>query len=52
MPAPARGEEAGSPLRVAVIGAGPAGVYASDILLRQLREKGVDLGLGDQARID
>lgn len=41
-----------SQLRVAVIGAGPAGVYASDILLRQLKEKGKQLGLGDHARID
>ncbi len=46
------GDEAGSQLRVAVVGAGPAGVYASDILLRQLKEKGDRLGLGDHARID
>lgn len=46
------GAPAASPLRVAVIGAGPAGVYASDILLRQLKEKGDQLGLGSGARID
>ncbi|RBP99603.1 glutamate synthase [Bifidobacterium xylocopae] len=39
-------------LKVAVVGAGPAGVYASDILLRQLKEKGEELGLGIDARID
>ncbi|KFI38609.1 putative NADPH-ferredoxin reductase FprA [Bifidobacterium actinocoloniiforme DSM 22766] len=39
-------------LKVAVIGAGPAGVYASDILLRQLNQKGDELGLGEDARID
>lgn len=40
------------PLRIAVVGAGPAGVYASDILLRQLAEKGEELGIGTQASID
>ena len=40
------------PLRVAVVGAGPAGVYASDILLRQLAEKGPELGIGEDASID
>ncbi|WP_314687147.1 FAD-dependent oxidoreductase [uncultured Bifidobacterium sp.] len=39
-------------LRIAVIGAGPAGVYSSDILLRQLARTGEDLGLGSRARID
>ena len=41
-----------SELRIAVIGAGPAGVYSSDIFLRQLRKIGADMGLGDKARID
>ena len=40
------------PLRVAVVGAGPAGVYTSDILLRQLKQRGPELGLGDDATID
>jgi ferredoxin--NADP+ reductase len=40
------------PLRIAVIGAGPAGIYASDILLRQLQQTGQDRGLGTDARID
>lgn len=39
-------------LRIAVIGAGPAGVYSSDIFLRQLRKTGEELGLGTSARID
>ncbi len=39
-------------LRVAVVGAGPAGVYASDILLRQLAQRGEELGIGTQATID
>mgnify|MGYP002225346244 CR=1 FL=1 len=39
-------------LRIAVIGAGPAGVYSSDIFLRQLKKLGEDLGLGTAARID
>lgn len=39
-------------LKVAVIGAGPAGVYAADILLRQLKEQGNELGIGSEARID
>lgn len=40
------------PLRVAVVGAGPAGVYASDILLRQLQEEGEALGIGTEASVD
>ena len=40
------------PLRIAVVGAGPAGVYASDILLKQLAEKGEELGIGTEATID
>ena len=40
------------PLRVAVVGAGPAGVYASDILLKQLAAKGEELGIGTEATID
>ena len=39
-------------LRIAVIGAGPAGVYSSDIFLRQLRKEGEKLGVGTDARID
>lgn len=39
-------------LRIAVIGAGPAGVYSSDIFLRQLKKTGAELGLGENARID
>ena len=39
-------------LRIAVIGAGPAGVYSSDIFLRQLGKLGEELGLGTKARID
>ena len=39
-------------LRIAVIGAGPAGVYSSDIFLRQLKKLGEELGLGSAARID
>ena len=39
-------------LRIAVIGAGPAGVYSSDIFLRQLKKLGEGLGLGTEARID
>lgn len=34
-----------SELRIAVIGAGPAGVYSSDIFLRQLAKLGDELGL-------
>ncbi|KOA61635.1 glutamate synthase [Bifidobacterium animalis subsp. animalis MCC 0499] len=41
-----------SELRIAVIGAGPAGVYSSDIFLRQLAKLGDKLGLGTDARID
>lgn len=41
-----------SELRIAVIGAGPAGVYSSDIFLRELRKRGEELGLGTTARID
>lgn len=39
-------------LRIAVIGAGPAGVYSSDIFLRELRKRGEELGIGTRARID
>lgn len=39
-------------LRIAVIGAGPAGVYSSDIFLRQLKKLGEELGVGTAARID
>ena len=39
-------------LRIAVIGAGPAGVYSSDIFLRQLRTEGEKLGVGTDARSD
>lgn len=39
-------------LRIAVIGSGPAGVYSSDIFLRQLRKTGEELGLGTKAHID
>ena len=39
-------------LRIAVIGAGPAGVYSSDIFLRQLGKLGEELGLGTKARIE
>ncbi|TCD54362.1 glutamate synthase [Alloscardovia theropitheci] len=35
--------------KVAVIGAGPAGVYVSDILLRQIEAKRDALGLGENA---
>ena len=35
-----------------MIGAGPAGVYSSDIFLRQLKKTGAELGLGENARID
>ena len=35
--------------KVAVVGAGPAGVYVSDILLRQLAAKRDELGLGADA---
>lgn len=41
-----------SQLRIAVIGAGPAGVYSSDIFLRQIAKRGEELGLGSSARID
>ena len=41
-----------SELRIAVIGARPAGVYSSDIFLRQLAKLGDELGLGTDARID
>lgn len=40
------------PLRVAVVGAGPAGVYVSDIFLRQLSERGEELGIGTEATVD
>ena len=39
-------------VRIAVIGAGPAGVYSSDIFLRQLAKRGEELGIGTSARID
>ncbi|MDF7663173.1 FAD-dependent oxidoreductase [Bifidobacterium sp. ESL0763] len=39
-------------LRIAVVGAGPAGVYSSDIFLRQLKKTGEELGLPTKARID
>lgn len=39
-------------LRIAVIGAGPAGVYSSDIFLRELQGKGKESGLPTRARID
>lgn len=39
-------------LRIAVIGAGPAGIYSSDIFLRQLKKLGDEMGLGTAARID
>ena len=45
-------ESVNTELRVAVIGAGPAGVYSSDIFLRQLKKLGEELGLGTEARID
>lgn len=41
-----------SELRIAVIGAGPAGIYSSDIFLRQLKKLGDEMGLGTRARID
>lgn len=41
-----------SELRIAVVGAGPAGVYSSDIFLRELKNKGEELGIGTSARID
>lgn len=41
-----------SELRIAVIGAGPAGIYSSDIFLRQLKKLGDEMGLGTSARID
>ncbi|MBT1166651.1 FAD-dependent oxidoreductase [Bifidobacterium simiarum] len=40
------------PLRIAVIGSGPAGVYSSDILLKQLAKRAGELGLPAEARID
>ena len=43
---------AGRPLRAAVIGAGPAGIYSADILLQQLQQKGPDLGLPAEAYVD
>lgn len=45
-------ESVNTELRIAVIGAGPAGVYSSDIFLRQLKKLGEGLGLGTEARID
>ena len=38
-------ESENNELRIAVIGAGPAGVYSSDIFLRQLKKLGEELGL-------
>ncbi|MFD0704481.1 FAD-dependent oxidoreductase [Alloscardovia venturai] len=35
--------------KVAVVGAGPAGVYVSDILLRQIQARREELGLGSDA---
>ena len=43
---------AGRPLRAAVIGAGPAGIYTAHILLQQLQQKGPDLGLPAEAYVD
>lgn len=40
------------PLHVGVIGAGPAGVYVSDTLIRQLRAQGEKLGVGSEVHID
>ncbi|MBO6003791.1 MAG: hypothetical protein J6P35_02365 [Aeriscardovia sp.] len=42
----------GRPWKVAVIGAGPAGIYASDILLKQLAQKAEELGISKEAEID
>lgn len=39
-------------LRIAVVGAGPAGVYSSDIFLRELKKQSESLGLPTKARID
>lgn len=39
-------------LHIAVIGAGPAGVYSADILLRQLKTLGEQRGIGSKARVD
>lgn len=39
-------------LNVAIIGAGPAGLYTADILLRELAKTGEDLGIGTTARVD
>lgn len=49
---PTHSEEDLRPLRIAVIGAGPAGVYASDILLREVAKRGEDLGIGTTATVD
>ena len=40
------------PWKVAVIGAGPAGIYASDILLKRLAKKSENLENGENAEID
>ena len=45
-------ENSNRPLRIAVVGSGPAGVYTSDILLRQISQRGEELGIGNQAVID
>lgn len=42
----------GGELRIAVVGAGPAGVYSSDIFLRELHKRAAELGLPQDARID
>ena len=42
----------GRPWRVAVVGGGPAGIYASDILLKRLAEKSEGLGICGEAEID
>ena len=41
-------ESAQRPLRVAIIGAGPAGVYAADILTKADRDFEVSIDLFDQ----
>ncbi len=40
------------PLHVGVVGAGPAGIYVSDTLIRQLRARGEELGIGSAVHID
>ncbi len=41
-----------APLRVAVVGAGPAGVYTADILMRQIKAQGPSMGLPAEAQVD